>query len=343
MSLTKPPAASSIVVRAAAEPSPTAPAFADAPAFALDSFELQGHKAAATCLSFVSDGAYLLTGSADRQALLWDLRDEDLPAVLVLTGARAAITSLAVQPALVAAALATADGDVLLHDLSTGERTVRLRAISKAASNDVAAVDEHCLLVAGNDARLRLWDVRARRSPSASVELPCPVTAVAGLGGHRAVSGALDGRVRLHDLRRLSSSSSPETLASHEGHVAGTSARPDGGLLATVGGDGVRVTDARPFAGGGDRARAVCAGADVRFEPRRVRPAWGGEHCVAVGGADGVVRLWDARDGTLLSTHSARAGAVNDVAFHPEMDVVAAAADDCMVRIGPAGVGVDGL
>jgi WD40 repeat protein len=60
---------------------------------------------------------------------------------------------------------------------------------------------------------------------------------------------------------------------------------------------------------------------------------------LAAAGEDGVVRLWNPRDGELLGTLVGQTAAVNSVAFSPDGTVLAAAGEDGMVRLWDVAAG----
>jgi eukaryotic-like serine/threonine-protein kinase len=111
---------------------------------------------------------------------------------------------------------------------------------------------------------------------------------------------------------------------------------PDGSVLAAVespgkgSAGGVQLFDT----GTGARRKVVAAGAGVtavEFDPRN--PA------LAVGCADGTIRLFDPRDGSPIRTLTGHAGAVAAVTFHPTDAVLVSAGADGSVRVWDAATG----
>lgn len=332
-------AAGAIVVQPAPAEEDTDGIAADAPAFTHTAFSLEGHGSAATAVAFLQSAPLLLSASADRTALLWDLADEELPAVLALRGARAALTDIALLEERCAAALSDARGELHVHDLAGGERIARIRAHDRVPCNSVVALGAHELASAGNDGTLRVWDLRTRMralQPALELSRGPPLLALAHVRDRALVAAGLAGAVRMHDAR---SAAAPSVLLTrHDGLVAGLAAGPTGAAVASLGADGLRISDARALPGPGGRARAHDAAPLVPFEPRLPRVAWRG-HAIVAGAADGVLRVWSAADDELkaLFAHPMRAAPLNAVDIHHQLDVVASAAEDGSVHLAPLG------
>lgn len=121
--------------------------------------------------------------------------------------------------------------------------------------------------------------------------------------------------------------------------MTGLSVSPDGTLLLSNGSEGaLRTWDCRPFCPGGVTARPIGAYGGLVHDPAagallRCAVSPDGERFVA-GSSDGVVNVWDRQSYKLVHQLGGHKGAVNDVAWHPKMPVLASASDDKSVILG---------
>ncbi len=99
---------------------------------------------------------------------------------------------------------------------------------------------------------------------------------------------------------------------------------PDGTELATAGGDGGSVWDARS----GKRIarlRGASAFGAIAFSPDGTR--------IATGGDDGTVRLWDPASGQTTLTLTGHTGAITGVGFSPDGTRIASTSFDGTLRV----------
>lgn len=54
--------------------------------------------------------------------------------------------------------------------------------------------------------------------------------------------------------------------------------------------------------------------------------------CVATGGSDGALKLWDLRSGRLIQYYEAHSGAVTDLSFHPSGNFLLSASMDTSLK-----------
>lgn len=193
-----------------------------------------------------SDPPSLFSGSEDRVARQWSLRDDgSLARARTLGEHLGGVTALAVSDDLRWVATATSAGEVFLWPRGTR----RSRGRKKKApgllpelpllghTGTVASVaftpDGHWLITAGGNG-LRMWDLRAKDPGIASVVLPGhsgDVTQMVLAAGNRAVTGASDNTLRVWDLEK---SQTVITSAVLDGHLASVNA-------VAVSGDGLRI------------------------------------------------------------------------------------------------------
>jgi len=258
---------------------------------------LGGHESAIWAVAISPDGRWLVTGSGDGTARLWDLSASDPAAApVVLRGHEGSIEAVAISP----------DGHWLVT--GSGDRTARLwdlRASDPAAAPvvlrgheaDIEAVaispDGHWLVTGSYDHTARLWDLSASDPAAALVVLRGHegwVTAVAiSPDGRWLVTGSRDCTARLWDLNASDPAAAPVVLRGHEGWVTAVAISPDGHWLATGSEDNTaRLWDLR--ASDPAAAPVVLRGHEDGITAVAISPDG---HWLVTGSWDGAARLWD--------------------------------------------------
>jgi WD40 repeat protein len=206
--------------------------------------------------------------------------------------------------------------------------------------------DGSWLATAGNDGRVRIWDVPTRRERATLFVRPAArlkAVAVSPDGSWLAIGGA-DGRVRIWDV----ATGRDRRLTRLPGPASAVAISPDGSWLATGGVDGrVRIWD-------------VATGRERRLTRRARRPRrpglMSGTSAVAIspdgswlatGSNDGTVRIWDVPTGRERATFARedratltrRPGPVSAVAVSPDGSWVATGSHDGKVRIWDVATG----
>lgn len=136
------------------------PAAAPAP---LEPFSLPGHTGGwATCLAFSTDGAWLASGGANNNVIVWDLESRERR--FVLREQDSEVTAVSFDAAGGRLAVGALDGRVILYELTTGD-VLRRRNPHTAAVNLLAFSPNGAQLasVAG-DMTLSLWNIESRDS-----------------------------------------------------------------------------------------------------------------------------------------------------------------------------------
>lgn len=283
--------------------------------------DMVGHGGPIRSLALSPDGRSLLSGSFDTAAIRWSLQSETAEQVLrdhadgvntvaflpdgrmITAGADARIAvwtagrpepdRLMVGHVAPVAALAVSPDGTLLASASW-DRTVRIWSLSDGTSrvleghtqnvNGVAFLPDGRLVSAGYDLALRIW--RLPDGQPDIVTLPAPLNAVAVASDGEIVTGAVDGRLR---------------MLTADGKVSGeVAASPTPVVALTISADGVLIA-------------AAGIGGTVAIIDRKSRkllrtllgpgpPVWSiaflsDRETLAMGGADGRIRLWNARTG----------------------------------------------
>ena len=236
---------------------------------------------------------------------------------------------------------------VMVWDMQTGEGSYL--PPRPTGSFHCAAGREDGLVALGAYERVDLWDACTRRHLRVLKAPRVRVCSIAFIPGRDILAGGcLDGSVRLWNLRSgrlLRLVEGPDEVATS------VTASPDGRTVAGVGGGIVRLWDVdtgkqRPFAA--DEAGHVChaafspdgrwlvlaAGRSVQWRDagtgelvRTTGPGCGpvvslalspGGESLACGHADGILRLWDVRTGTLRSSRPRGTSPIHCLAYSPD-------------------------
>jgi cytochrome c len=290
------------------------------------SAQLRGHGGPVRALAISSDGQTAVTGSFDSTAIRWSLarnaaeqvlrfHADAVNAVVLLAGGRAATAGadgriaiwtpgkaepdavLKGHTAPIAALAASPDGKTLAS--ASWDQTVRLWPLAGGAArvleghtqnvNGVAfAPDGRTLVSVSYDHSVRIWPLSGASAPTV-VAMPSPLNAVAIGGDGEIVAGGADGK--LYFLSAAGAAAGE--IAAGPKPVISIAISPDGALVAAASiGGSVAVIDrktralARTLVGPGLPVWSVAFLPDSRT--------------LLTGGADNIIRRWDAVTGDTI-------------------------------------------
>ena len=279
---------------------------------------------------------------------LWDY--PTLRNTLSLRGHKNAVLRVAWLPASTQQlATASADRTCILWDAPTGSR-VRVFSGHERIVNDVAASHTpSCLLAsASDDGACILWDARSRHSvahiPGNFPLLACALDSSSA--SQTLFTAGVEGVIRAYDLRGMGSSSSSSgsgsgsegllptlTLEDAGGGISSLAPSPSSSELLALGFDGLaRSYDVQAFCAAPVRLKRGYDGgaprASASYDAGLLRASWspGGDR-VAMGGADKLVRVFDAQTSALLAALPGHTGACVETAWHPKEAVIGSAGD----------------
>ena len=259
---------------------------------------LTGHRGPVRMVAVSADGQRAVSGGNDGTVRVWDL--DSGAAAHTLTGHQGPVSAVAVSADGRRAVSGGEDGTVRVWDLRSAAAAHTLTGHHGPVMAVAVSADGQRAVSGDGVGTVRVWDLdvgkyvapagqRLRhlfaRSSSHSI-----LTLSVSADGQRAVSGGVDGMVRVWDLR---SGAAVHTLTGHHGPVMAVAVSADGQRAVSGGEDGtVRVWDLRSGAaahtltGHNRRISAVAISADGRY---------------AVSGGGGTVRVWDLADGAELA------------------------------------------
>jgi WD40 repeat protein len=267
--------------------------------------------------TYSPDGKQYATVGADRIVRVYD--SETLALKKELLGHKLAVVAAVF---LDANTLATVGGDKVMKIWDIAAGTARDCSGHSLAILAVASASNGQVLVTGSaDKTVRGWD-RSDGKQKWKWDSPSTVCAVAlSADGKRMAIGCADGKLILFSLDGAEPKVTGDTAA-HSAGVSSVSFSPDGQRVATCGGDGtVKVWTAPPSGSPTSQTKF-----DPPFKPTPGSPVLPvtsvgfspDGRMVVAGGAEGVVRVWDATTGAEFRGLRGHAGWVTSVAFAPD-------------------------
>ncbi len=206
---------------------------------------LSGHEGWITAVAVSPDNRYLITGSDDNTARLWDLQAEDVAqSAVVLRGHEGAIRAVAVSPDNRYLITGSRDDTARLWDLQAedvAQSAVVLREHEGAIDAVAVSPDNRYLITGSQDRTARLWDLQAENVAASAVALrghEGAIDAVAVSPDNRyLITGSRDGTARLWELQAENVADSAVVLHGHEGAIYAVAVSPDNRYLITGSGD----------------------------------------------------------------------------------------------------------
>jgi WD40 repeat protein/serine/threonine protein kinase len=279
-------------------------------------------------IAFAPDGQRLVTASEDGMARIWDATSGAL--LWTLSGHQGAILHASFTPDGQSVITCAMDSTTRRWSASTGRLEWTFFGHRDGIwSADLDAAGER-LVTASSDGTARVWTARQQRYVRA-LHAPGSVLMHASFApdGERIATIERSGAVRVWD-RDGAVAATMTTDYKHASLPYRVWWSPDGERLLSSGGARAIVWDART----GARLLELGHG---RWIPRA---SWARDGArIATAGEDGAVRLWDARDGTLLQTLTGHEKPVTAVELDPGGRQVMTTSLDRTVRLWDAATG----
>ncbi|MCP4678778.1 MAG: hypothetical protein GY854_25480 [Deltaproteobacteria bacterium] len=195
----------------------------------------EGHRDVVFDLAFSKDGKRLVSGSADRDARIWDV--EGKHTIHVLKGHADSVMAVATSPDDRIIATGSRDKTVKLWDAYTGRELRTLRG-HKATVRAVAfSPDGRYLLTGGSDKKIRLWDARKGRLIRTFAKQKSNISSLSvSPDSRRVISGCSGGNTSVN-VYEIPTGKRLLSFDRHDNIVLATAISSDGVTVATGGGN----------------------------------------------------------------------------------------------------------
>ncbi len=359
-------AASKFVVSADGKRSATAAVFEGKPAVLIRDLEadgqilkrLLGHQASVTSLAFQKDGSQLISGTAQGECAVWNLKESKFPLVQnVKLSASVSAVALSDDGKELFAAVGNS---IHHHQVADGKESRVLTGHGGAVSS--LAVAGPILFSGAADNTVRGWTITTGAAAGQMNHGAAVVDIAISPDGKQIASCGADNVIKLWTA---AGGAAAGALTGHASPIVAARFSPDGSRVASVGGDGlwfwdtgsVRRLETTSLAlakakGLGFSGTKVFVGADdgtVQSHTTNLQllveaheggvlaaafPADG--KGIATSGADKTLKLWNLRDGKLLTTFAGSADLIHAVSMSSDGKQVIAGGADKILRIWQA-------
>ena len=292
-----------------------------------DLLTFRGHSHYVTSVAISPDSRFLLSGSYDKTARIWDFATGRTLATL--KGHSGHVSAVAFSPDGALAATASWDKTIALWDVATGQEVHTLRG-HRGTVHSVAFYARGSRLISGGTyGGLMVWDAASGKHLMASRDqnrMSSFGTVAVSPNGARLATGGGHGYVKVWDL--VSSKlifRVPEQPGSGRGYAT-VAYSLDGKRIVCAYLDGtVEVRDAET-----GRVSLLLKGHsihvyDVAFSPDG--------RTIVTGGKDSTVRLWDAQTGQQTRTFLGHAREVRSVTFSADGRWIISASGDGTIKV----------
>ncbi|MFH1092388.1 MAG: protein kinase, partial [Pseudomonadota bacterium] len=270
---------------------------------------MTGHDLDVRSIFISRDGHRALSGSLDKNAVLWDVTGGKKERVLA--GHGATVNAVALNPEATLAISGGSDKAVKVWEVETGRCLRTLKGHQGSVNAVCLSPDGRLAFSAGDDRVIKVWDIATGELKGELAGHRSAVNSLqVSLDGRHLLSagGDVTGEDSVLKLWLIKTGENLQTFRGHERAVESACLSPDGRVAVSGSSDNtIKVWDTatgqviRTLTGHDRAVNAVTLSADGRF--------------ILSGGFDHTLRLWDLEAGQCLRTFAGHASPVTSVAL----------------------------
>ncbi|KAJ3172707.1 POC1 centriolar protein A [Geranomyces variabilis] len=294
----------------------------------------RGHKDVVTALAFKPSMTQLASGSIDNSVMVWNFKPQ--LRAFRFVGHKGPVTSVDFSPSGALLASSSRDKTVRLWTPNVKGDVTVFKAHTSAVRCVQFSHDGGSLLTTSDDKTIKLWSTyRTKFQHTLSGHLNWVRTARWSPDSRMLVSGSDDKTVKLWDI---GTKSCVKTYWDHTGMVSSVAFHSGGTVVASASMDrSIKLFDIRTH-------RLIQHYGDAHGHAQREHGSGAGVHSIAFGGPggewlistgwDGVVKIWDVKEGHLFYTlHGHKNGPTTAATFSPRGDYFATGGSDSQVMV----------
>ncbi|KAK3824840.1 MAG: WD40-repeat-containing domain protein [Benniella sp.] len=270
-------------------------------------------------VAFSSRGDHIASCGSDRTVRLWNVESGECRHIL--SGHERLVLCVVFSPTGSQLVSAGEDNTARLWDVEAG--VLHHTFIGHSSVVEAVAFSPHGHLVgsASCDETVRLWDVATGACRHVLHHLGWAMSVAFSPLGDVIASGGIDESVRLWDVE---TGVCQYVLCGYNAAIRAIAFSPNGGQIACCCGSRVLLRDSRSI------RRHIQVHHVEQIQSVAISPK---DDCIASGGFDRVVRLWDFDTGICLNALRGHEGTIMSIAFSPSGDQVASGSMDKIVRL----------
>jgi len=268
---------------------------------------LLSHESSVSSVAVSPDGAFIVTGSYDKTARIWDATSRT--ELAVLEGHNGWVASIAVSPDGAFIVTGSEDNTARIWDATSGTELAVLAGHKSRVSSVAVSPDGAFIVTGSNDKTARIWDATSGTERAVLEGHEGRISSVAvSPDGAFIVTGSNDKTARIWDA---SSGIEQAVLEGHEGAVSSVAVSPDSVFIVT----GSNDNTARFWDVEGGAEQSVLEGHEGRILNLAVSPDGA---FIVTGSEDNTARIWDATSGTEREVLKGHKSWVMNVAVSPD-------------------------
>lgn len=340
--------------------------------FDAETFQLirtfSGHTDIIYCCEFSPDGLKLLTGSGDKNAILWNVSTGGI--IHTFKGHTSYISSVAFFADGRRILTGSGDYSAKIWDANTGKEVKTFKGHTYSVYSTAPSPDGLTIATGSGDKTVRRWDVNTGK------EIGCWEDCSSSIAISPDGKYVLTGKNNEAILWNIETEQKQKTFRGHSGSVYAVAFSPDGSLILTGGGSSVdklvKLWDAntgkliRTLTGhtGGISSVDFCPTGTLALSSSFDKTAkiWDYEsgqelitlqhsssvYCAVFSpsgnqvltGSYGTAKLWDVKTGEVIQTYAGHESYVYSVAFSPDNTKVLTGTSDVVSGYPPSGIGI---